>query len=280
MHTLVRRLTDGAVGALAAAIVLGGAAAAVTTDGFGVVRNSDDPPGRVDDSTGRAAASVSTSRNTASGTVAATVPSTTSVTIPDPTLPPVTAAPALAAAGAAVHPVLDAGSVAVVQEGAVLRVVEVLAGAGWTATVERGLDREVEVTFRNGGARVDFNAELEDGAVRIRVRDRRTEAGGSGGSATTVPSVTVPPVTVPSVPAPGLAAPEIRTFRAAGGSVTITLQGGTLSLSLASPNAGYAAEVHDSRSDRVEVRFGSGDRESRIEVRVEGGRLVPRVDEH
>jgi hypothetical protein len=278
MHTLVRRLTDGAVGALAAAIVLGGAAAAVTTDGFGVARSSnDDPPGQVDDSTGRVATSTSASAS-ASTSVPSTSSTTTPVTIPDPTVPPVTA-PALPVAGAAVHPVLDAGSVAVVQEGAVLRVVDVRANAGWSTDVERGLDREVEVTFRNGAARVDFNAELEDGAVRIRVRDRRTEAGGSGGAATTVPPVTAPSVTTPGLAPPPIAAPEIRTFSAAGGTVTVALRGGNLSLSLATPNAGYAAEVHDSRSDRVEVRFDSGDHESRIEVRVEGGRLVPRVDE-
>jgi hypothetical protein len=279
MHPLVRRLSDGAVGALAVAIVLGGAAAAVTTDGFGVARSSDDPPSQLDDRDGRVVASTTSSSSastSASIPTSTTLPTGSTVTLPVPTDPVTTAAPNLAAAGAVVHPVLDAGSVTVVREGAVLRVVEVRPNAGWTTNVERGLDREVEVTFRSGGARVDFNAELEDGAVRIRVRDRRTE---SGGSATTVPSVTVPRVTTPGVPVPPIAAPEVRTYSAAGGSVTVALHGGTLSLSLASPNAGYAAEVHESRSDRIEVRFDSGDRESRIEVRVEGGRLVPRIDE-
>ncbi|MFQ5557427.1 MAG: hypothetical protein ACE5GB_07970, partial [Acidimicrobiales bacterium] len=87
-------------------------------------------------------------------------------------------------------PVLDAGSVSYVVDGSILRVVDVVTSSGWSAFVERGADREVEVTFRNDGARVDLNLELEDGQVRVRIRDRRTGAetnsvSGTGSAAST-----------------------------------------------------------------------------------------------
>ena len=128
MHPLARRLSDGAVGAFAAAIVLGGAATAVTTDGFGIARSSDDPPGQFDDSDGRVGVTSDTSVGTSTS---ATVPSSSTVTVPDATIPVGTERPAAAPTGGVVHPVLDAGAVVVVQEGAVLRVVEVRPNAGW-----------------------------------------------------------------------------------------------------------------------------------------------------
>lgn len=66
----------------------------------------------------------------------------------------------------------DAGSVTVRRDGATLSVVTVNANAGWAPEVEQDSGTELEVNFENGVTRVDFNAELEDGAVRIRVRVR------------------------------------------------------------------------------------------------------------
>src|SRR5688500_16396729 len=159
MRSLFRRSTRGVAGAIAAAVLVGGTAAAVTTDGFG-----------------------------SSGSSSATLATPATPTTVPPTTVPTTAVPT-AEAAATTHPVLAAGTVTVALEGAVLRVVDVRTNAGWTNNVERGLDREVEVTFRRGNERVDFNAELEDGQVRIRISDRRT---GTATPATGAPSPTVP----------------------------------------------------------------------------------------
>ena len=45
----------------------------------------------------------------------------------------------------------------------------------WVFEIEQGSGTEIEVKFVNGATRIDFNAELEDGAVRVRVgvRGRR-----------------------------------------------------------------------------------------------------------
>lgn len=70
------------------------------------------------------------------------------------------------------HAVADAGSVTIAGTPGGLVVTDTTTADGWTAVVERDQGREVEVAFRSGGARVDFHAEIEDGRVRTRIRDR------------------------------------------------------------------------------------------------------------
>ena len=64
----------------------------------------------------------------------------------------------------------DAGSVTIRRTGATLSIVSVNGNPGWSSEVEQGTGAEIEVKFVNGTMRIDFNAELEDGAVRVRVR--------------------------------------------------------------------------------------------------------------
>jgi hypothetical protein len=101
--------------------------------------------------------------------------------------PPATGAPSAAASPVATEtndsvtlpdgatqtfPAGAAGTVTIGRTGSVLNVVAVGTNAGWTAEIERASGAEVEVEFRNGTARIDLEAELEDGAVQVRVRER------------------------------------------------------------------------------------------------------------
>ena len=65
-----------------------------------------------------------------------------------------------------------AGTVTIGRSGSALSVVAVGTNPGWTAHVEQETGPEVEVEFDNGTVRIDLEAELEDGAVRVRVRER------------------------------------------------------------------------------------------------------------
>ncbi len=109
-----------------------------------------------------------------------TVPSTTvpSTTVPSTTVPSTTAPsdPTVAPASPVVstHPVLDAGSVTISVDGHDVVVIDVQANDGWNPEIENE-PLEAGVNFRNGSDRVDFRAEIEDGQLRIRVRDRRTD---------------------------------------------------------------------------------------------------------
>ncbi|MDH5373456.1 MAG: hypothetical protein OEX97_10980 [Acidimicrobiia bacterium] len=64
----------------------------------------------------------------------------------------------------------DGGTVTVASNGSSLTIVSVNAAAGWSYEVEVAAGLEVEADFRNGTRRIQFNAQLEDGEVRIRVR--------------------------------------------------------------------------------------------------------------
>ena len=66
----------------------------------------------------------------------------------------------------------DAGTVTIARSGSTLTVVAVGANPGWVTEIEAQSGPEVEVVFRNGARRIDLEAELEDGAVRVRVRER------------------------------------------------------------------------------------------------------------
>ena len=87
-------------------------------------------------------------------------------------------------------PVADAGSVLLRRSGGSLTILSTQANPGWVVEVEVGTGREVEGDFRNGGRRVKFNFELEDGVIRIRIE---SEGSTSDDSAPAPPARPVPP---------------------------------------------------------------------------------------
>jgi hypothetical protein len=70
-----------------------------------------------------------------------------------------------------------AGTVVVARDGNQLTLVSATPNAGWTVEVEQAAGAEVEVDFRQGAQRVQVNVEVEDGAIRERVRFRDEAAG-------------------------------------------------------------------------------------------------------
>ncbi|MGH9025936.1 MAG: hypothetical protein ACRDWD_07455, partial [Acidimicrobiia bacterium] len=93
-----------------------------------------------------------------------------------------------------------AGSVEISRSGDALTLVRSAPNAGYAVEVEAASGREIEVQFTNGTTEVDFNAELEDGQVRVRVRDDIDDDGGPSTSTPTVPDDTVPDTTTSTVP--------------------------------------------------------------------------------
>ncbi len=115
--------------------------------------------------------------------------------------------------GSATYAAGDAGFVTIAREtDDALRVVGVSPAPGWQFAIESDDDPgEVEVDFTDGARRVRFDAEVEDAAVRIRVRDEATDDG---------PSVTLPSGSLPDDDGPSATLPD--------GTVPDTLPSGTL----------------------------------------------------
>ncbi|MDP2290187.1 MAG: hypothetical protein Q8M22_03310 [Actinomycetota bacterium] len=110
--------------------------------------------------------------------------------------------------------------------------------------------------------------------------------GGSTPSSSTPTSST--PATTPTTtasttastsPATTPPAPVTQTFSGVGGSVTVRMQNGTLTLVSSSPATGFAADVRKASGDRVEVRFESAAHRTEIRIDLVGGSMVPDIRE-
>ena len=68
-------------------------------------------------------------------------------------------------------------------------------------------------------------------------------------------------------------------FSGAGGSVTVRLQDGSLTLVTWAANSGYVVTVKHSGGDRVEVRFESSRHRTNIRIDLEDGGMAPAIEE-
>jgi hypothetical protein len=104
------------------------------------------------------------------GTVA---DSSTSTTVDDGSTSTTNGTPSPTASSGAIRSIdaAGAGTVIVAVDGHSLRLVAATPTSGWRVEVEQSAGREIEVDFRNGTKRVQVNVELEDGEVRVRVRE-------------------------------------------------------------------------------------------------------------
>ena len=111
-------------------------------------------------STTNPGSSTSTSTSTSSSTSTSTSSSSTTVPIEF---------------GMSTHPVAEVGAVVIEVTATGVHVVEVVTFDGWTFQISTDTPGEAEVYFRRNGERVDFEAEIDDGRLKIEVRDRRLE---------------------------------------------------------------------------------------------------------
>ncbi len=83
----------------------------------------------------------------------------------------------VATSGDRVVDAAGAGTVTFRRSGTQLSLVSAVPARGWRVEVEQAAGVEIEVDFRQGARRVQVNLELEDGAVRERVRIRNEADG-------------------------------------------------------------------------------------------------------
>jgi len=186
-------------------------------------------------------------------------------------------------------PVNDAGVVVLSRANGQLQIVTATPSAGYASEVEVAAGREVEADFRGNGERVQFNAELEDGAVTIRIR---TEASDDSGSTSTTGSTSSTGSTSPT------GSTSTTVTAVANGSGTLTLSDGqvtqvqvadagtvllrrnssTLTIVSTQVNAGWAVEVEVSTGREVEGDFRNGSQRVKFNFEFEDGVIRVRIE--
>ena len=187
------------------------------------------------------------------------------------------------------------------------RVRRVLAIAAGVAMVP-ALYAAASAATGSGGGSATVQAGRGADDLVTRGTELETEHGGvvekpHGGATTpSVPEVTspvVPQATTPTTPEQeiehavpelgddngndGAAAPVpsgIQSFSSVGGSITVTVTDGVLSLASSSPATGFISEVHDNEPSRVEVRFSDGQTEWRIRIELGSGGVTSEITQH
>ena len=201
-------------------------------------------------------------------------------------------------------PVEDAGTVRLANSGTSLTILAAQASAGFVVEVEVPEGREVEADFRGEGRRLQFNAELEDGTVRVRIRSEAniattgptsttaTTTNGTSTTATTTNGTSTTSTTVDdnggddddgddgddktgSVPSGPV------TYQVAGaGSVTVLFVNGQVESGLVVPAPGWSIDETRQRPDEIEVRFTNGDQEARLKVRIDDGQVRVEIEDN
>lgn len=198
-----------------------------------------------------------------------TTTTTSSTALPDPGV-----------AETIMYEVGDAGTVTIASDGAALSIVAVDAADGWAAEVEVASGREVEADFRNGMRRIQFNAELEDGEIRVRVRERADDGGGATTTSTTAAPVATPTTTSTTAPPSGDEDGATVTYQAGdAGTVMITQDGSSLTIVSVEPVAGWSTEIEVSSGREVEVDFRNGMRRIQFDAEFEDGEVRVRVSD-
>jgi hypothetical protein len=150
----------------------------------------------------------------------------------------------------------------------------VIGGTGGTGAVnEPGDDRGLDPIAHDenddrGGDPIGHETNDDRGNDAVP-HDANDDHGNDNASTSSVPSTTLAP-----------SANGVHVFTVAGGSVTVDVENGTLTLVSATPSPGFTIDKSESRSDRIEVEFRGGDVQSRVGVRFDDGRLTVENGDH
>lgn len=170
------------------------------------------------------------------------------------------------ATGSETHEAGAAGLVTVEQSGASLSISSVAANPDWVSETEIASGREVEVKFVNGNERIDFQAEIEDGTVKTRVRTRTLDSSTDDSSDDDNQIST----------APTSAALQFNAGEA--GIVQISAANGALELVGATPHAGWTvADIEIEGTREINVEFHNGTTEIEFKAELEDGMVKTRV---
>lgn len=178
----------------------------------------------------------------------------------------------------------EAGTVSIERTPDGLRVVSADAAPGWASSIPKPEGREVEVRFTSAGRVVELEAELDDGRIKVKVRERLVASTTTAAPTTSTPAAptTTAPTTTSPTTAPATtttAAPDVRVVSAGeAGSITVAIVGRSLELRSVDPAPGWDARVDEADDHEVEVRFTRDARRVDLKVELEDGDLRVRLE--
>jgi frataxin-like iron-binding protein CyaY len=195
-------------------------------------------------------------------------------------------------------PVDNAGVIVLSRANGQLQIVSATPNSGYATEVEVAVGREVEADFRGNGLRVQFNAELEDGVVRVRIRTEADDNNGSTSStgvtsstaSTSVTGSTSPTSTSSTAPTSTTAAANgagslvladgqvSQVVVADAGSVLLRRSGGSLTIVSTESNPGWVVEVEVATGREVEGDFRNGSRRVKFNFELEDGVVRVRIE--
>jgi frataxin-like iron-binding protein CyaY len=173
--------------------------------------------------------------------------------------------------------VADAGSVLLRRDGGSLTILSTQANPGWAVEVEVATGREVEGDFRNGGRRVQFNFELEDGVVRVRIESEGSTSDGSTSTTNTTNSTSTTNTTS-TTGGSALPVGSITYNLDGAGTVTVIFANGGMTIGSINPAAGWTVERAEQKSDEIEVELANGDAEAELEVKINNGAVEVKIE--
>ena len=194
-------------------------------------------------------------------------------------------------------PVDNAGVIVLSRANGQLQIVTATPNSGFAAEVEVAAGREVEADFRGNGIRVQFNAELEDGVVNVRIRTEADDNNGSTSSTgvtsstsstsvtgSTSPTSTSPTSTTATTAVNGsgnlvLADGQVsQVVVADAGSVLLRRNGESLTIVSTESNPGWVVEVEVATGREVEGDFRNGTRRVKFNFELEDGVVKVRIE--
>jgi hypothetical protein len=175
-----------------------------------------------------------------------------------------------------VYEVGDAGTVTIANDGTQLEIVSVDQNDGWLIEIEMATGREVEVDFRSGTRRIQFNAELEDGEIRVRARERVVAASTNTTQSTTATTQSTTATTAATV-ASTSASGSVTYQAGAAGTVTISNDGSQLTITAVDAADGWSHEIEVQVGREVEMDFRNREDRVQFNAELEDGEVRVRV---
>ena len=194
------------------------------------------------------------------------------------------------AAGTQTIDVGEAGSLVLDVRAEGLTLVSTSPGAGWRVEVEEAAGREIEVDFRNGAARVNFEAELEDGVLRTRIEREGIGGAQASGTATATATASASPSATATSGAGdddegrdeslvGQAVGTSSTYPVGGaGTVTLLRDADGLVVTASTSSPGWTIEVEQATGREVEADFRNGTQRVKFNAELEDGLVRVRIE--